>query len=162
MLIAQSCLTLCDPIANQDSLSMEFSRQEHWNGLPFPSPGDFPNPGIEPRSPAWQADSLPSEPPGKPMPVPGREERWRNRLFFHKQSPALWELWICRQPETRMEDLAFPLLLFKSEYSCFKAVKVSPDSIKTLIGKTLFDINHGRIFFDPPPWGMKIKTKTNK
>ena len=37
---------------------MEFSRQEYWNGLPFPSPGDFPDPGIKPTSPAWQADSL--------------------------------------------------------------------------------------------------------
>ena len=42
--------------------SMEFSRQEYWSGLPFPSPGDLPNPGIEPRS-ALQADTLPSEPP---------------------------------------------------------------------------------------------------
>ena len=47
--------------------SMEFSRQEYWSGLPFPSPGDLPNPGIEPRSPALQADALPSEPPGKPI-----------------------------------------------------------------------------------------------
>ena len=47
-------------------LSMEFSRQEYWNGLPFPSPGDLPNPGTEPRSPALQADSLLSEPPRKP------------------------------------------------------------------------------------------------
>ena len=46
--------------------SMEFSRQEYWSGLPFPSPEDLPNPGIEPRSPALQADALPSEPPGKP------------------------------------------------------------------------------------------------
>ena len=46
---------------------MGFSRQEHWSGLPFPSPGDLPHPGIEPGSPALQADSLPSEPPGKPM-----------------------------------------------------------------------------------------------
>ena len=45
---------------------MEFSRQEYWSGLPFPSPGDLPNPGIEPRSPALQTDALPSEPPGKP------------------------------------------------------------------------------------------------
>ena len=45
---------------------MGFSRQEYWNRLPFPSPGDLPNPGIEPRSPALQADSLPSESPGKP------------------------------------------------------------------------------------------------
>ena len=47
-------------------LSMEFSRQEYWSGLPLPSPGDFPDPGIEPRSPALQADALLSEPTGKP------------------------------------------------------------------------------------------------
>ena len=45
------------------SLSMGFSRQEYWSGLPFPSPGDLPDPQIEPRSPALQADALPSEPP---------------------------------------------------------------------------------------------------
>ena len=42
-------------------------RQEYWSGLPFPSPGDLPNPGIEPGSLTFQADSLPSEPPGKPI-----------------------------------------------------------------------------------------------
>ena len=47
-------------------LSMEFSRPEYWSGLPFPSPGDHPNPGIKPRYPALQADSLPAEPQGKP------------------------------------------------------------------------------------------------
>ena len=52
-------------VANQAPLSMEFSRQEYWRGLPFPTPKDHSNPGIEPRSPALQADSLPSEPPGK-------------------------------------------------------------------------------------------------
>ena len=56
-------------IAHQDPLSMEFSRQEHWIELTFPSPGDLPDPGIEHESPALQADSLPSEPPGK---------RWMN------------------------------------------------------------------------------------
>ena len=45
---------------------MGFSRQEYWSGLPFPSPGDLPDPGIETRSPAFQADALTSEPPGKP------------------------------------------------------------------------------------------------
>ena len=45
---------------------MEFSRQEHQSGWPFPSPGDLPNPGIEPKSPALKADSLLSKPPGKP------------------------------------------------------------------------------------------------
>ena len=48
------------------SLSMEFSRPEYWSGYPFPSPRDHPNPGIEPRSPSMQADSLPAEPQGKP------------------------------------------------------------------------------------------------
>ena len=47
-------------------MSMKFSRQDHWNGLPFPSPGDLPNPGIELWSPSLQIDSLPSEPPEKP------------------------------------------------------------------------------------------------
>ena len=46
--------------------SMEFSRPEYWSGEPFPSPGDLPNPGIEPRSPTLQADSLPAQPQGKP------------------------------------------------------------------------------------------------
>ena len=53
-------------VAYQAPPSMRFSRQECWSGLPFPSPGDLPNPGIEPGSPALQADALPSEPPGKP------------------------------------------------------------------------------------------------
>ena len=46
-------------VACQAPLSVEFSRQEYWNGLPFPSLGDLPDPGIEPSSSAWQADSLP-------------------------------------------------------------------------------------------------------
>ena len=46
---------------------MGFSRQEYWSGLPFPSPGDLPDPGIKPRSPTLQADTLTSEPPGKPF-----------------------------------------------------------------------------------------------
>ena len=50
-------------VAYQASLSMEFSRQEYWSVLPFPSPGDLPDPGIEPRSPALQSDVLLSEPP---------------------------------------------------------------------------------------------------
>ena len=64
VLVTQLCPTLCNPrtVACQAPLSRGFSRQEHWNGLPFSSPGDLPNPGIEPRSPALQADSSPSEP----------------------------------------------------------------------------------------------------
>ena len=55
-------------VACQVPLSMGFSRQENWSGLPFPSPGDLPNPGIKPGSPALQADALSSEPPGNPKP----------------------------------------------------------------------------------------------
>ena len=54
-------------VAYQASPSMGFSRQEYWSGLPFPSPGDLPDPGIEPRSPALETDALTSEPPGKPL-----------------------------------------------------------------------------------------------
>ena len=57
--------TLCT-VAHQAPLSMGFSRKEHWNGLPFPSPGGLPDPEIELMSPALQADSLPPEPPGNP------------------------------------------------------------------------------------------------
>ena len=76
-------------VAHQASPSMGFSRQEYWSGLPVPSPGDLPDPGIEPRSPALQADTLTSEPPGKPKIVKGlpfiRENFSRS---FLQQLPA--------------------------------------------------------------------------
>ena len=65
VLVTESCLTLCD---HMDCPSIGFSRQEYWSGLPTPSPGDLPDLGMEPGSPALQADSLPSKPPGKPQP----------------------------------------------------------------------------------------------
>ena len=61
--VTQLCSTLCDPM---DYSLPGFSRQVYWRGLPCPSPGDLPNPGMEPRSSVLQADSLPSKPPGKP------------------------------------------------------------------------------------------------
>ena len=66
-----SRVRLCDPMdcAHQAPQAVEFSRQEYWSGLPLPSPGDLPDPGIEPRSPSLQADALQSEPPGKPQTV---------------------------------------------------------------------------------------------
>ena len=63
-------------IAHQAPLSVEFSRPEYWSGLPSPSPGDFPKPGIKPRSPALQADSSPSEPLGKPRTQKTPETWW--------------------------------------------------------------------------------------
>ena len=69
--VAQLCPTLCDPMdcSPPGSSSMGFSRQEYWSGSPFPSPGDLPDPRIEPRSPALQVHALTSEPLGKPLGV---------------------------------------------------------------------------------------------
>ena len=67
-------------IAHQAPLSMGFPRQEYWSGLPLPSPGDLPDPGTEPGSPVLHADSLPSEPPGKPKWLTGHHE-------FSRKSP---------------------------------------------------------------------------
>ena len=64
--------------------SIKFSRQRYWSGLPFPTPGDFPDPGIEPKSPALQADALPSEPPGKPP-------LWSDFNVYHSRD-TLWLL----------------------------------------------------------------------
>ena len=62
-LVAKSCLTLVKPwvVARQALLSMGFSRQEYWSGLPFPTPGDLPDPGMKPKSTVLQADSLLNE-----------------------------------------------------------------------------------------------------
>ena len=67
-LVTQLCPTLSNPwnVAHQAPLSMGFSRQEYWSGLPRPPPSNRRDSGSEPLSPALQADSLPSEPPGKP------------------------------------------------------------------------------------------------
>ena len=92
-LITQWCPTLCDSmsIACQAPLSMELSRQEYWSGLTCPPPGVQSNPGIEPRSPALQMDSLPSEPPGKPSEIenvsfdgcPGRSALENELIISH-------------------------------------------------------------------------------
>ena len=62
--VTQSCLTLCDSM--DSPLPVGFCRQEYWRGLPFPPPGDLPDPGIKPWTPEWQADYLPAEPLWKP------------------------------------------------------------------------------------------------
>ena len=68
-------------VALQAPPSMGFSRQEYWSGLPFPSPGDLPDPGMEPRSPILQAEALTSEPPG-------------NRKDYKKQKNIQIEIWV--------------------------------------------------------------------
>ena len=69
MLVAKSCPTVCNPMnCNcQAPLSMGFSRQEFWSGLPFPTPGDLPDPGIEPTSPMLAGAFFTTEPPRKPI-----------------------------------------------------------------------------------------------
>ena len=68
---------------------MGFSRQEYWSGLPFPSPGDLPDPGIKPRSPALEADALTSEPPGKP------DRNIPDQIFQNSNESFPWEVRIC-------------------------------------------------------------------
>ena len=91
--VSQSCPTLCDPMdcGPPGSSVHRFSREEYWSELLFPSPGVLPNPRIKPRSPALQADSLPSGPPGKPI-VRGRawESGLLNTLQLRMQGRQVW------------------------------------------------------------------------
>ena len=84
-------------VAHQTPLSMGFSRQEYWSGLPFPSPGDLPNPGIKPRSPTLQVDASTSEPPGKqpysrPPPTHANPRLCWKLLETHRQ---VWVSLLC-------------------------------------------------------------------
>ena len=90
----KSCPPLAIPwtVFHQAPLSMGFSRQEYWSGLPFPSPGDVPDQGIKPRSPTLQADALPFDLPGKPQKSSKgysykEREIWRDR---HTEENAMW------------------------------------------------------------------------
>ena len=94
---------------------MGFSRQESWSGLPFPSPGDLPDPGIKPRSPALQADALPSEPPGK------------LRSDYFKLSPEI-------RSETRCWLLSF-LFNILLEVSAIKQWSKNPFKNITVVNK---------------------------
>ena len=108
---AQSCLTRCDPMACSppgSSVHGDVSRQEYWSELSCPPPEDLPSPGIEPRSPSLQADSLPSESLGKPplsltqnknfAVVTGDDPPKKSGFLF----PIPTERWfICKNPRTR-------------------------------------------------------------
>ena len=101
----QSAPPLCDPLgtaAHKVPLSMGFSRKEYWSRLPFLSPGDLPNPQIEPRSPALGADSLPAEPWGKPKntggdpPDPGIEPGSPCRqILYHEWMMSFVKCFMC-------------------------------------------------------------------
>ena len=78
-------------VAYQAPLSMGFSRQECWSGLPFPSPGDLPDPGIKPGSSTLQADALPSEPPGKPPALRGWD--YTGGMGLYRGYTREWRSW---------------------------------------------------------------------
>ena len=99
-LVGKSCL--CNPrtVACQAPLFVGFSRQEYWSGLPFPSPGDLPNPGIKPMSPALQADSLPAEPSGNPEKAVRLDNTARSQsLTFHSARPFAHNSELIQGPE---------------------------------------------------------------
>ena len=119
---------------------MEFSRPEYWHGQPFSSPGDLPNPGIKPRSPTLQADSLPAEAPGEPKNTgmdslsllqgifPTQESnrgllhcRWIPYQLSHQGSPRILE-WVAYPFSNRSSDPGIepgsPALLFNRIYLC--------------------------------------------
>ena len=97
-LVAQSCPTLCDPHGLWPARLLcpwRFSRQKYWSGLPCPPPGDLPNPGIKPRSPALKVNSLPSEPPGRPKNTGVGSLSLLQGIFPIQESN--WGLLHCRQ-----------------------------------------------------------------
>ena len=118
VLIAQSLFATPWTLAHQSPLSMEFSRQEYRSGLVFPSPGDLPDLGAEPRFPALQADSLPSEPPGKPLWI-----HWLSRYFLSISSSfSPWDPCSrcflpvsCFTPRSYMEH-AYHILIAKCQF----------------------------------------------
>ena len=86
MCAALSCSVITDPatpwtVARQAPLPWGFSRPEYWSGLSGPPPEDLPNPGIEPMSPTLQVDSLPAEPPGKPLKLQIKIEQYRVPVY---------------------------------------------------------------------------------
>ena len=95
--LSQSCPTPGTPwtVARQAPQSVEFSRQEYWSGQPVPSPGDLPDTGTEPGSPTVQADSLWSEPPGKPVlwGSPNSSGHFSQNLLLAVPPPESWAGW---------------------------------------------------------------------
>jgi len=89
--------------AYQAPFSMGFSRQEYWSGLPFPSPGDLPDPGIKLGSPAFQEDALTSEPPGKPQEIHAAAAAAAAKLL--QSCPTLSDPMDCSPPGSSIHGL---------------------------------------------------------
>ena len=100
-------------VAYQAPPSMEFSRQEYWSGVTFPSPGDLPNSGIKPGYPTLQADALTSEPPGKPKQITciqitksSKTKKIYIKLALFPISPKLFSVWLNRR------QMEFPICFY--------------------------------------------------
>ena len=117
----QLCATLW-MVAHQAPLSLEFPRQEYWSGLPFLSPGDLPNPGIKPGSPALQAGALPSEPHGSPSEVA-------------QSCPTLCDPMDCRLPGSSVHGISQARVL---EWVAISFSRVSSQTRnRTLVSRTV-------------------------
>ena len=158
-----SCSVVSDSLWSQSPPSVEFSRQEYWSGLPFPFPGHFPDPRIEPRSATLQADALPSEPPGKPTWLVSLKETsqrstegnavswWRERV----------EWCICKPRSTRGCQQTSEARRDKEKFSRdLRGITVLLDFRPTVSTTVKQYIS---VFLSHPVWGillMKVK-KTN-
>ena len=129
-------------VAHQAPLSMEFSRQEYWSGLTFSSPGYLPNPGIEPRSPALKADSLPSEPLGKSYTFI-YIQHIQHPLTRHK---VLWDLKI-------WEVLKQCILILKKLLILFLPLLIKLEFNKCLLNA--YERGFCRVFFESPFFPLK-------
>ena len=119
-------------VARLAPLSMEFSRQEYWSGLPFPSPGNLPKPGIEPGLPALQADSLPAEPPGKPF------NQFTFKVIIYMYDPIIIFLIVLGLFSLVMAFLFLMLPAYRSSFSiCCKAVLVVLNSLNFCLSEKL-------------------------
>ena len=121
MLSTQSCLILCNPMdcsPYQAPLSMGLSRQEYWSGLPFPSPGDLPDSGIKPRSPALHADSLLLSHQGSPT---HSTAEYNSVPFKFHQKQVL---------HSKAKNMSFKELLYENPAELFQILK--DDAVKML------------------------------
>ena len=129
VLVAELCPTLCDPMdGGPPGQSMGFSRQEYWSGLPFPSPKDLPNPGMEPGSQALQADSLPSELKGRSTDGDCSHEIKRCLLLGRKAMTNLDSILkrrdiILPTKVCLVKAMAFPVVMYGCESWAIKKVE---------------------------------------
>ena len=128
-------------------LSMEFSTQEYWSGLPFLSPRHLPDPGVEPRSPAMQADSLPYEPPEKPLKA---AQRVFNSLFLLLASG--------RQIKFNMARVTS----WSHSHGCLNCRRPPAGKAHNHLSPCKFPRQHVSSVFEPRSWKQFIKQETQK